>query len=250
VATARSPGEPEETLKPSRAGMPVFGATVVTNARAYYHTTRGCGCNGHPAFPRPLLGERFMHNSDASRREIAELLSRRHCCDKREAFAQGSEATKQSTLSFLLAYGLLRFARNDHFLALLYKNILRGLHKRRIFSFPHDAFAPGHSYLQPATTNTEWGDGKTSIAARCVHARSAFIPALGAIPRMARCQFQFPAHQAADPETRSRKIRRLFMADHLAVLNMPVNALKRSHRHVVRAVHAVVGACRRTNISA
>jgi UDP-N-acetylenolpyruvoylglucosamine reductase len=49
------------------------GATVVTNARAYYHTTRGCGCNGHPAFPTPSLGGSFMHNSGASRGEIAEM---------------------------------------------------------------------------------------------------------------------------------------------------------------------------------
>ncbi len=44
----------KQPLKPSRAGMPGdSGATVVTNARAYYHYTRGCGCNGHPAFPAP-----------------------------------------------------------------------------------------------------------------------------------------------------------------------------------------------------
>ena len=55
---ARSPGRVRnKLLKPSRAGMPGDpGATVVTNARAYYHYTRGCGCNGHPAFPAPLLG--------------------------------------------------------------------------------------------------------------------------------------------------------------------------------------------------
>src|ERR1700721_1120129 len=42
-------------LKPLRAGMPGDpGATVVTNARAYYHYARGCGCIGHPAFPAPL----------------------------------------------------------------------------------------------------------------------------------------------------------------------------------------------------
>src|ERR1700683_4777037 len=35
------------------------GATVVTNARAYYHYTRGCGCNGHPAFPTPSLGRKI-----------------------------------------------------------------------------------------------------------------------------------------------------------------------------------------------
>jgi hypothetical protein len=55
---ARSPGRARNRLlKPLRAGMPGDpGATVVTNARAYYHYTRGCGCNGHPAFPAPPLG--------------------------------------------------------------------------------------------------------------------------------------------------------------------------------------------------
>jgi hypothetical protein len=48
------------------------GATVVTNARAYYNYTRGCGCNGHPAFPTPSLGEGYMHNSGATRRGSAE----------------------------------------------------------------------------------------------------------------------------------------------------------------------------------
>src|ERR1700761_9346948 len=50
----------KKTVTPSRAGMPGdSGATVVTNARAYYHYTRGCGCIGHPAFPTPsdLQGE-------------------------------------------------------------------------------------------------------------------------------------------------------------------------------------------------
>ena len=48
------------------------GATVVTNARAYYHYTRGCGCNGHPAFPTPFVGRivyaqlgRYPHRGNA-----------------------------------------------------------------------------------------------------------------------------------------------------------------------------------------
>jgi hypothetical protein len=55
---ARSPRRARnKLLKPSRAGMPGDpGATVVTNACAYYLRARGCGCNGHPAFPAPLLG--------------------------------------------------------------------------------------------------------------------------------------------------------------------------------------------------
>jgi hypothetical protein len=37
-------------------------------------TTRGYGCNGHPAFPAPSLGgERLLHNSGASCRENAEM---------------------------------------------------------------------------------------------------------------------------------------------------------------------------------
>jgi hypothetical protein len=67
--------------------------------------TRGCGCNGHPAFPTPSFfqGEEFMHDSGASRREIAEL-----CASLR---------AKRSNPWMPRKYGLLRrFApRNDGF---------------------------------------------------------------------------------------------------------------------------------------
>src|SRR5664279_3807992 len=74
------------------AGCP--GATVVTNARAYYHTTRGCGCNGHPAFPAPLgvaprppfQGEGLSNNSGATRRGNAKVCFAVIACDKRGAF--------------------------------------------------------------------------------------------------------------------------------------------------------------------
>jgi hypothetical protein len=78
---ARSPGRARrKPLKPFACGNAgCSGATVVTNARAYYHTTRGCGCNGHPAFPAPswgsatpLVGRKgSCTNSGASRRGIA-----------------------------------------------------------------------------------------------------------------------------------------------------------------------------------
>jgi hypothetical protein len=57
---ARSPGRVRrKPLKPSRAGMPGDpGATVVTNACAFYHCARGCGCKGHPAFPTPFVGRK------------------------------------------------------------------------------------------------------------------------------------------------------------------------------------------------
>jgi hypothetical protein len=60
-----------------------------------------------PGIPRALCfqGEGFMHNSDASRRGIAELcLELRHC----------EERSDEAIHSFFVRRnGLLRFARND-----------------------------------------------------------------------------------------------------------------------------------------
>src|SRR6195256_1599966 len=48
----------KKTVKTIARGMPgVSGVLVVTNARAYYHTTRGCGCSGARHSLRPLIGE-------------------------------------------------------------------------------------------------------------------------------------------------------------------------------------------------
>src|ERR1700689_3372912 len=65
---ARSPGRARrKPLKPSRAGMPGdSGATVVTNARAYYSTRAAAGASGTRHSPRPLGGS-FRHNSGAMR---------------------------------------------------------------------------------------------------------------------------------------------------------------------------------------
>src|ERR1700726_4330466 len=72
---ARSPGRARnKLLKPSRAGMPGDpGATVVTNARAYYSTRAAAGATGTRHSPRPLLGGSFMHSSGASCRETAKV---------------------------------------------------------------------------------------------------------------------------------------------------------------------------------
>src|SRR5580700_11333775 len=44
----------KETVKTIARGMPdVSGVTVVTNACAFYHCTRGCGRAERPAFPAP-----------------------------------------------------------------------------------------------------------------------------------------------------------------------------------------------------
>jgi hypothetical protein len=69
--------------------------------------TRGCGCHGHPAFPTPSLGGRFINASGALRHEVANArleLVRRHC----------EERSDEAIHSFLPRHdGLLRFARND-----------------------------------------------------------------------------------------------------------------------------------------
>ena len=79
--------------------IPVYSYTRVRSTTT--KCTRGRGCNGHPAFPTPSLGGRFINASGASRCEVANV--------RLDVIA--SEA-KQSTLSLRLD-GLLRFARND-----------------------------------------------------------------------------------------------------------------------------------------
>jgi hypothetical protein len=76
---------------------------------------RGCGRIGRPAFPAPSVrkAQKFWQTSGASRRENANFCLDVIACDKREAFAQRSAATKQSILSWRSGNGLLRFARND-----------------------------------------------------------------------------------------------------------------------------------------
>jgi hypothetical protein len=53
--------------------LPV-GPVVTTLVVLFYFRTRGCGCSGHPAFPAPsaFRGTRFLHNSGALSREIAD----------------------------------------------------------------------------------------------------------------------------------------------------------------------------------
>src|SRR6267142_4938858 len=96
-------------LKPLRAGMPGdSGVLVVTRVRSTTtKCTRGRGCQGHPAFPTPSLGGRFINGSGAWRGEVANVcleLGRRHC-EERSDEAIHSSFTRRD--------GLLRFARND-----------------------------------------------------------------------------------------------------------------------------------------
>src|SRR5258708_2842883 len=63
--------------------------------------TRDRGCSKHPAFPAP---SHFRGQEVSSKPRAIHVARMRTCihviaCDKREAFVQGSEATKQSILS-------------------------------------------------------------------------------------------------------------------------------------------------------
>jgi hypothetical protein len=55
----------------------VSGVLVVTNARAYYHYTRGCGCSGARHSLRPLIGEggKFLANLGQIRPRDREYVS-------------------------------------------------------------------------------------------------------------------------------------------------------------------------------
>jgi hypothetical protein len=73
---ARSPGRARrKPLKPLRAGMPGdAGVLVVARVRSTNtKCTRGRGCNGHPAFPTPSLGGRFINGSGAWRGEVVNV---------------------------------------------------------------------------------------------------------------------------------------------------------------------------------
>src|ERR1700716_4552674 len=70
---ARSPGRARrKPLKPLRAGTSGdSGVLVVTRVRSTTtKCTRGRGCIGHPAFPTPSKGGRFINASGALRGEV------------------------------------------------------------------------------------------------------------------------------------------------------------------------------------
>ena len=79
-------------------------------------------------------------------------------------------------------------------------------------------------------TKTEWGDGKTSIAARRVHAAGQHSHRRWRYPgAWPDANFNFAHIKQLIRKLEAGKFDAFFMADHLAVLNMPVKALKRSH---------------------
>src|ERR1700687_2023225 len=69
--TGESTKEAVKTIACGNAGC--SGATVVTTLVCYLHFAReAAGAAGTRHSPRPLSGERFKHNSDASRRGNAD----------------------------------------------------------------------------------------------------------------------------------------------------------------------------------
>src|ERR1700677_1561460 len=124
---ARSPGRARrKPLKPLRAGMPGDpGATVVTNARAYYSTRAAAGATGtrHSPLPlgvapRPLIGAEHTcttraHCAAGRRRHIC-----RHC-EERSDEAIHTAAKKEWIASRSLSSGAHSrdpLARNDDLL--------------------------------------------------------------------------------------------------------------------------------------
>jgi hypothetical protein len=79
---ARSPRRARrKPLKPLRGECRAFsGVTVVTNARAYYHYTRGCGRIGRPAFPAP--SDRRGRDVPAKTRAKHAARSRSRVCER------------------------------------------------------------------------------------------------------------------------------------------------------------------------
>src|SRR5216684_5525073 len=102
---ARSPGRARrKPLKPLRAGTSGdSGVLVVTRVRSTNtKCTRGRGCNGHPAFPTPSKGERFINGSGALRGEVANVyvgLEQRHCEPTGRANARPMTGSAKQSIS-------------------------------------------------------------------------------------------------------------------------------------------------------
>jgi DNA polymerase III delta prime subunit len=104
----------KEAVKTIARGMP--GVSGVTNARVYYPPRAAAGAPSARHSLRPLYSGRMIHAQfgHIAPRECVSV-SVVIACDKREAFAQGSEATKQSILSLRGEMDCFANARNDGF---------------------------------------------------------------------------------------------------------------------------------------
>src|SRR5882757_10412016 len=93
------------------------GVLVVTRVRSTTtKCTRGRGCNGHPAFPTPSLGERFINASGALRREGEAVSGIKGTSLRANGSAEWppDDRLREAIHAFFARQdGLLRFARND-----------------------------------------------------------------------------------------------------------------------------------------
>jgi hypothetical protein len=94
---ARSPGRSRSRpLKPLRGECRLNPSVpVVTTLVRSLFRARGCGCNGHPAFPAPSIfsRDRLTHDSDVLRREKADIcLPARRCDSTLSSALVGSRA--------------------------------------------------------------------------------------------------------------------------------------------------------------
>jgi hypothetical protein len=96
--------------------------------------TRGCGCNGHPAFPTPSLGGRFINASGALRREVAN--ARRMSSDRR---ARGCGCSNTE-----LGGG---YGNNEEFYANTIEMIYRSEKRLPIYDYAYNSFDPA-SFLE------------------------------------------------------------------------------------------------------
>src|SRR5258707_1086093 len=85
------------------------GVLVVTRVRSTTtKCTRDRGCNGHPAFPTPSLGGRFINGSGASRGEVANVCLRRLFKAIAPHFQSSSPAKEPVKNADLILRSLLR----------------------------------------------------------------------------------------------------------------------------------------------
>src|SRR5665213_922001 len=114
-------GERAVAVKTIVRGMPgETGVLVVTILACFFKLHARLRAHRAPGIPRALcsqrVGNKWIPRAKNAGGEIAKSCPVVIACDKREAFAQGSKATKQSILA-LPRDGLLRFARNDGYFA-------------------------------------------------------------------------------------------------------------------------------------
>jgi hypothetical protein len=147
----------------------VSGVSVVTNACAYYHCARGCGCAGTRHSPRPLLGERFMHNSGASRRENAIACLKVAGCLKMESSANRWVRTRRTPGRHRPRKRAIQYSRDGD----------DGIEKPRRTGYPAGACHRARRRRDPVARYDDllWGYERATLAGRTTVSAAAFSAA-------------------------------------------------------------------------